>query len=1612
MNQQNATFLAPKKNKFPENVLFAVLSLALLLPVTLFAQVPNIHYSTPQTYTVNTAISALSPTNTGGAVPANVYGKVTTFVPGGSGFSFVTHLTTDPQGNVYATANPPNTINGGIIYKITPAGAMTQFASSGSGLNGAGFITADAQGNIYTIGVNYMIQKITPAGVVTVLWSGADGYVDGPLASARFSTPEGLATDAQGDLYVADAGNQRIRKITPAGVVSTIAGSGTIGDTDGQGTAASFYSPFSITCDANGNIYVGDSINPVVRKITPAGLVSTYAGSGSFGLINGLAAKASFQTFTSLAADPSGNIYVSDTNNDVIRLVGTDGLVTTFAGNRSYTQTDGIGTSAGLGWPFYIASDGQGHLYFTDVIAGDDLSIRKIETTGYSISPALPAGLVFDATTGKISGTPTLISPATNYTITAYNTDGKSSATVTIKITNGNPSANANLAALTASSGTLSPVFSSSMVNYTESVSSGVTSVKITPTAADAGAVITVNGATVVSGAASGDIGLNSGPNIITTKVTAPDGATFNTYILTVTRVTPAPTVSYSGPKTFNAGTSITPIAPVSSNVNAPGYSDSPVTLGSGFSFPKGVAVDKNGNVYVAGNNDGAVKKIPAGGGAPVTLGTFDHPKGVAVDNTGNVYVAATGNTTIKKILAAGGSVVDVGSGFTAPCGVAVDAAGNVYVADSVLRTVQKIPVGGGAIITIGSVYASATGVAVDPAGNIYAADYLYNLIFRTPANGGRRQSLDLGFNLPFGVATDAGGNVYVADSNNNSIKMIPAGGNSTVSIGTGLNNPAGVAVDNVGNIYVADENNNAIKEIKRSGGYSISPFLPTGLNFDNATGIISGKATVASPATDYTVTAYNSFGSGSGIINIKVNLPPLPVVSYNSPNNYTVNKTIPLLAPTENGTATRGYGAQVILGSGFNYQAGMTIDALGNVYVADQSNNAVKKIPADGGSPVIIGSGFWYPNDVAVDAAGNVYVADLFNNQVKKIEAVGGATVVIGSGFNYPQGVAVDAAGNVYVADRNNNVVKKIPVNGRPITTLGSGLKNPLSVAVDALGNVFVAGGDSTIKKISVNGTVALIADTGLNYPTNIKLDVSGNLYIANSGNNEIREIIAGSKASIILVNGLSYPQGVAIDPAGTLYISDSNVSTVAKYTPIGGYFINKALPTGLSFNNNTGIISGTPTVISPATDYSVSAFNWGGSKAAIVNIKVSGNAYLAALAVSKGILSPVFDAGIVNYKDTVNINTTSINVTPTTDDTQASVTVNGVAVVSGNASAAIPLAVGSNSISIVVTSHDGSSTKTYTIQVTRQSNNAYLSNLGVSSGTLSPAFTLTNGNYTVSVSGATASIAVTPTLNNPYGSIQVNGTPLTSGTTSPPIPLAVGNTKINILVTAQDGLTHKTYTVTVTRPSNNAYLFSLTLSNGTLSPVFTMSTGSYTASVSNEITSVSVTPTLNNPHGSLTVNGTTVASGTASAAIALVVGTNTITTLVTAQDGVTHKTYTLKVTRAVPGLNNLYLPGNREQTPLVSSLNSKVEANNILSPNGDGINDIWVVKNIAFYPDNIVTVYDKAGQVVFTRKGYSNDWGGTYRGSVLSEGTYNYLIDLGNGTNIKGFITVVSNR
>jgi hypothetical protein len=298
-----------------------------------------------------------------------------------------------------------------------------------------------------------------------------------------------------------------------------------------------------------------------------------------------------------------------------------------------------------------------------------------------------------------------------------------------------------------------------------------------------------------------------------------------------------------------------------------------------------------------------------------------------------------------------------------------------------------------------------------------------------------------------------------------------------------------------------------------------------------------------------------------------------------------------------------------------------------------------------------------------------------------------------------------------------------------------------------------------------------------------------------------------------------------------------------------------------------------------------------------------MSNVATLSGLVLSSGTLSPTFASATTSYAASVPNATTSMRVTPTVTDSTATIKVNGATVASGAASASIPLVVGTNTITILVTAQDGTTINTNTVTVTRSpSAVSTLSGLVLSSGTLSPTFASSTTTYTANVTNVTNSITVVPALTTVTASVTVNGTTVASGTASAFIPLVVGTNTITTVVTAQDGVTMKTYTVTVTRaPSAVSTLSGLVLSSGILSPSFASATITYTASVTNATPSMTVTPTVTDSTATIKVNGTTVTSGSASASIPLAVGPNTISVVVTAQDGTTTKTYTVDVGRTL---------------------------------------------------------------------------------------------------------------
>ena len=291
-------------------------------------------------------------------------------------------LAVDSGGNVFV-ADRQN----GRIAKITPDGTVTTFVGRTPGkaatdaelaFGYADDITRDQDGNFYVVG-NHMVRKITKDGVVTTVAGAADaGYADGTGAQARFNTPLGITIDSAGNLYVADTLNLRIRKITPAGVVTTLAGSGGRGLENGTALQASFNNPYGIAVDKAGNVFVADRANELIRKVTPDGTVSTFAGSVhvSGDSVDGLGPQATFTAPSGLTIDADGNLYVAEQGK--IRTITPSAYVSTVAGSGAAygpLPVEGGASVATFARPRGIALDAAGNLYIADEDAG---RVRKI----------------------------------------------------------------------------------------------------------------------------------------------------------------------------------------------------------------------------------------------------------------------------------------------------------------------------------------------------------------------------------------------------------------------------------------------------------------------------------------------------------------------------------------------------------------------------------------------------------------------------------------------------------------------------------------------------------------------------------------------------------------------------------------------------------------------------------------------------------------------------------------------------------------------------------------------------------------------------------------------------------------------------------------------------------------------------------------------------------------------------------------------------------------------------------------------------------------------------------------------------------------------------------
>ena len=603
-------------------------------------------------------------------------------------------------------------------------------------------------------------------------------------------------------------------------------------------------------------------------------------------------------------------------------------------------------------------------------------------------------------------------------------------------------------------------------------------------------------------------------------------------------------------------------------SVSQPGFwGDYGPAINASLHLPTGLAVDSTGNVYIAVSSDNTIRIVTTDGLINIFAGQGNP------GYYGDYAATVTGTTT---------TVTNVGTAtlatLTNPQDVAIGPNNTILIADagnSAIRSVSSA----GIISTISGLQGSS-GLSGDGTANT------------------------LPMLAPFGVAADSSGNIYVAEFGTNRIRKLDTKGNITTAIGDGnqgfagdggpankveMTLPTGVALDSSGNLYFADSLNNRIRKL---AGSTVSTIAGNGL--------------------------FSRSGDGGAATSAQLNAPMGVAVSTAAlyiadTANNTVRSVASGVISNVAGTGAAGSSGDgnAATGAQLNGPQGLAVDSAGNLYIADTQNNRVRKVAnavittfAGSGTAGFGGDGgpagsaqLIAPFGVAVDAAGNLYIAEFSNNRVRKVSTNGNIGTLAGNGvsgfsgdglqatsaqLNGPQGVAVDSAGNVYIADTANNRVRKVAANGVITTVAGNGaagfsgdgnsavnaqVGNPTAVATDSVGNVYIADGSARVRKLFLSGLITTIAGTGtrgysgdggsapnarLNGPSSLAVNAAGSIWVADTLNNAVRllQFTGGGTTVSAVTNGASNLNGpVAPGEVVVIYGSGLGPSPLAQY-------------------------------------------------------------------------------------------------------------------------------------------------------------------------------------------------------------------------------------------------------------------------------------------------------------------------------------------------------------------------------------------------------------------------------------------------------------------------------
>jgi RHS repeat-associated protein len=807
----------------------------------------------------------------------------------------------DSAGNLYF-GDPGNSV----IREVNAAtGTVTTIAGNGTGgYSGDGGqainaellspmgIALDGAGNIYFAdNGNAVVRKINASTkvITTVAGDGSWGYSGdgGPATSATLSYDTNIAVDSAGNIYIADKYNMRVRKVSAAtGIITTIAGNGTAGYTgDGSlATSAELNWPFGVAVDPVGNVYIADLYNNVIREvIASTGVIQTVVGNGMQGYSgdNGPASSAELNGPYDVALDAAGNLYISDSNNNVIReLAASSGTITTVAGNGTggYSGDGGPATSAEINAPWDITTDAGGDIYIADswnhVIRAVGSNITEPVKASPVISWADPAAISYGTALSEAQLNASTDVPGTFVYSPALGT------------------------VLPAGLHALSVLFTpNDTAHYTPVMATVPLTVSmVTPT------IVWPTPASIVYGAALTATQLNATSNVPGTFAYSPAMGTVPTPgIQTLTATfTPTDTVDYTSVVATNTlivstmpGPGI--ITTVAGNgIN--GYTgDDGLAISAEVSTPGGVAFDASGNLYIASYSGNVIRKVDAAIGIITT-----------VAGTGTAGYSGDGGSALNAEL-------------NGPCGLAIDAAGNIYIADTNNYRVRKVTASTGIIATV-----AGTGV------------------FGYSGDGGAATSAEI--TLIQGLTVDAAGNLYLPDMDNMEVRKVSPAGIISRIAGTGtqgysgdggaatsakLNQPIAVALDAAGDLFIADGGNNVIREVTASSG-NISTFVGNGT---------AGYAGDNGPA----LSAELNLPLGGLVVDAANDL--LIADSNNNVIRFVNASNGVITTVAGNGVAGYAGDGGPATSAELSGPTGVALDAQGNFYVADIYNNRVREV-------------------------------------------------------------------------------------------------------------------------------------------------------------------------------------------------------------------------------------------------------------------------------------------------------------------------------------------------------------------------------------------------------------------------------------------------------------------------------------------------------------------------------------------------------------------------------------------------------------------------------------------------------------------------------------------